>query len=265
MPDSFDAVSFVDNETEFDKSMRGKIDLGMWENLQELRKLSSQLYNAADYCERTFMNAEDKKSMVETTKAYISKAVVTVVDHLGSISSNLESCIADSNSVLQTEHKMYILKLRIGTCLHYSHKLALPRFYWNADPSRHHRRYILPPSTDSLMKIDVTMRDSTIGGIEAKIIEKEDEFETEEPLFLHTYNCKPSLVDNFSITNIEKRNGSSPQVVPVRDGLSILPKAEQSTFQFQEVRKLKRSMINWKVMQNKDIASLIRRGKRILA
>ncbi|KAI3446988.1 hypothetical protein Pfo_003653 [Paulownia fortunei] len=241
-------ISLVDNATEFDKS------------LQELRDLSSQLYHAADYCETTFFKAEDKRIVVETTKEYISRAVVTVVDHLGSISTNLESCLSISNSIPETEHKIDILKLRIVTCQQHSHKLALARFYWSADFSRYHCRYILPPLSDSATT-KVVSRD-TKGGIEAKS-ENEGQFET-DPLFLHTFYYKPSLVEN-STRDMEKKNGFSPAVLPVRDGLSILPKAEQSTFQFQEAQKLKRSMISWKLMHNNDITSLIRRGKRILA
>ncbi|PIN08137.1 hypothetical protein CDL12_19292 [Handroanthus impetiginosus] len=242
-------ISLVDDATEFDKS------------LQELRDFGSQLYSAADYCETIFLKEEeDKRIALETAKECVWRAVVTVVDHIGSMSASLESlCLSNNNSIPQTQQKIDILKLRIGAWQQHSHKLALPRFYWSSDFPRHYCRYILPPST---MKTSIVSRD-TEKGIEAKG-KKEDQFETEEPLFLQTYNCKPALVEN-STKDMDKKCGFSSPVVPVRDGQSILPKAEQSTFQFQEARKLKRSMINWKMMQNKDITSLIRRGKRVLA
>ncbi|KAK4430827.1 hypothetical protein Salat_0844400 [Sesamum alatum] len=198
---------------------------------------------------------------METTKEYISRAVATVVDHLGGISANLEYCLCKSSSIPQTEDRIDMLKLRIGTCQQQSHKLALERFYWTADFSRHHCRYILPPSEDSLTK-NVESR-CTEGDVEAEG-ERPNQFETEEPLFLHTYNCKPSLQVENSKMDTVKNSECLPLVLPVHDRLAILPKAEQSTFQFQEEQKLKRNMINWKVMQNKDITSLIRRGKQIL-
>ncbi|KAL3839883.1 hypothetical protein ACJIZ3_024474 [Penstemon smallii] len=237
-----------DNAIAFDKS------------LKELRNFSSQLYHAADYCETTFLNSEDKTLVVENTKEYISRAIVTVVDHLGSISANLELHILKSNSVPETEHKIDNLKHRLLTCQHNSHKLALPRFHWTADFSRFHCRYIMPPLTDSAMIMNSTF--PRISGNDAKS-EKDNQFETEEPLFLYTYNHKPNLYKN-STRDMDKKNGFSTTVVPVSDRLSILPKTVHSSFRFQEAQKLKRSTINWKMMHNKDIASIIRRGKRIL-
>ncbi|XP_011078311.1 probable protein ABIL5 [Sesamum indicum] len=243
------SICLVDNAKELEKCV------------QELRNFSSQLYHAADYCETSFLNTQDKTIVVETTKEYISRAVATVVDHLGGISANLEYSLRNSDSIPQTEHKIDMLKLRIGTWQQQSHKLALERFYLTADFSRHHCRYILPPSKDSETK-NVESR-CTKDEVEAEN-EKRNEFETEEPLFLHTYNCKPSSqVENSKMDRVKNKE-FLPAVVPVHDRLAILPKAEQSRFQFQGAHRQKPNMISWKVMQNKDITSLIRRRKQIL-
>ncbi|KAL0427029.1 UNVERIFIED_CONTAM: putative protein ABIL5 [Sesamum latifolium] len=211
-------ITLVDNAKVLEKSV------------QELRDFSSQVYRAADHCESSFLNTQDKRIVLETTKEYISRAVVTVVDHLGGISANLEYSLRNSDSIPQTEHKIDMLKLRIGTCQQQFHKLALERFYLTADFSRHHCRYILPPSKDSGTK-NVESRCAK-GDVQADE-EKRNEFETEEPLFLHTYNCKPSLQVENSKTDMVKSNEFSSPVLPVNDRLAILPKAEQSTFQFQ--------------------------------
>ncbi|KAG8376033.1 hypothetical protein BUALT_Bualt09G0021600 [Buddleja alternifolia] len=245
------ALALVDNnakEFEFHNSV------------QELKNLSSQLYHAADYCEKTFVNAPHKTlgfCIVETTKEYISRAVVTIVDHLGSISTNLERCISNTNSVPETtQHRIHTLNQRIMTCQQYSLK---PRFHWGAEFSRFHCRYIaLPkPLTHSAVKNAVS-RDS-----EAKS-EKDNPFVTEEPLFLYTYNCKPCLVHRGLLPPAKNKfEDNKNLLLPVRDGV---PRTVHSAFRFQEDQKLKRSTRNWKVlMQNKDINSLIRRGKRILS
>ncbi|KAF9662535.1 hypothetical protein SADUNF_Sadunf18G0064300 [Salix dunnii] len=62
-------------------------------SLQELRDLRSQLHNAANHCEKTFLNTTQKTMVVESTKEYLCKAVVAVVDHLGCVSANLNSTI----------------------------------------------------------------------------------------------------------------------------------------------------------------------------
>ncbi|KAL2479790.1 Protein ABIL4 [Abeliophyllum distichum] len=196
------------NETQFNNS------------LQELKDLSSQLHNAADYCQSTFLNAQHK-GVVENTKEYVCKAVVIIVDHLGSISSNLEYTLSKTNTVPQTQLRIDTLKQRLLTCQQYSHKLALTNIYWNADFQRYRCRY-LSPNADSATK-----------------------------------NQESST---------RKTDGSSNPGFLVRDGLPILPKPEQTYFQFQKAPKVKRGMLNWKVFDNTTIKSRImrRRDKRIL-
>ncbi|KAI5662822.1 hypothetical protein M9H77_22145 [Catharanthus roseus] len=89
----------TDNETKFGKS------------LMELKDLCSQLHHAANYCEATFLNAKEKRaSVVENTKEYLCRAVVTVVDHLGSVSANLECRISKTNSFSDAELRIDSLK-----------------------------------------------------------------------------------------------------------------------------------------------------------
>lgn len=127
-----DQEAQTDDGTQFEKS------------LLELKDLCSHLRGAANYCETSFLNAKDKRAVVENTKEYISRAVVTVVDHLGSVSANLECRLLVTNSVSETELRIDNLKQRLGTCEKYSHLLALRYHCWNADFPRYHGRYILP-------------------------------------------------------------------------------------------------------------------------
>ncbi|XP_027175265.1 protein ABIL1-like isoform X2 [Coffea eugenioides] len=230
----------TDEGTQFEKS------------LLELKDLCSHLRRAANYCETSFSNAKEKRTVVENTKEYISRAVVTVVDHLGSVSANLECRLLNTNSVSETELRIDSLKERIGTWEKYSHLLALRSHCWNADFPRYHCRYILPPSP-GLQRTNTT--------VSRQIAARTAEFQTGEvPLFLYTHNCKPSLVENpTSDESSEKRKSFSIPVLPVRDGLPV--KYQHPNFHFQESPKLKRSMLSWKLAQNKDLRSVfIRRG-----
>lgn len=49
-------------------------------------------------------------SVVENTKEYLCRAVVTVVDHLGSVSANLECRISKTNSFSDAELRIDSLK-----------------------------------------------------------------------------------------------------------------------------------------------------------
>ncbi|KAM3321038.1 putative protein ABIL5 isoform X1 [Capsicum chacoense] len=227
-------------------------------SLQELKDLCSQLHHAADYCEKAFVKAEEKRDVVENTKEYLCRAVVTVVDHLGCVSAKLEYQISTIDTASATELRIDGLTQRLATCQQYSNKLALTRLCWTTDLATFHRRYI-SPSIDDLKRMKRMSRGFGIP-IGSKNLDK-DEFEAEEnvPLFLYTYNCKPSLLEDS-----KQKSSFSPPVLPVRDGLSVVPKSQNSNFEFQEARKQKRNILNWKPMHNKDIRSLIRRGRRIV-
>nr|GLL20590.1 probable protein ABIL5 isoform X1 [Ipomoea trifida] len=228
-------------------------DAKFQKSLRELRDLCSQLHHAADYCETTFQNSEQKRSVVEHTREYICRAVVTVVDHLGCVSANLECCLAKSNNISETELRIDCLKQRLGTSQYYAQKLAVTRFYWSASCPRFHPRYLSPPMPDPMRTGGVTREsDSPVA------TKPEFEAEDEVPLFLYTCNYKASLAE-------DTENGiSSSPVLPVRHDLPALPKPQNPNFEFQDGRKLKRSILNWKALQTTDLKSMIRRGKRTL-
>ncbi|KAL3532462.1 hypothetical protein ACH5RR_005983 [Cinchona calisaya] len=224
-----------DDETQFEKS------------LQELRHLCSQIHHAANYCEASFLNAKQEKIVVEKTKKYICGAVVTVVDHLGSVSSNLECQLLKTNYVPEAELRIETLKQRLGTWEQYSHQHALRTFLVSNLPFSLH--YTI--TCCFLQQLQILRR--------LPIVQWLQRLHTKEvPLLLYTYNCKPLLVENSTFDE------SSP-VLPVRDGMSLISVKDQHPhFHFQESPKLKRSMLNWKMSQYKDFRSIIRRGKRTL-
>ncbi|XXG48010.1 hypothetical protein AAC387_Pa02g2561 [Persea americana] len=120
--------------TRFDKS------------LQELKALRSQLHYAADYCETTFLAAKQKKKVVENTKKYICKAMVTVVDHLGSASANLDNLIEGGVDSSPTDLRIDSLKQRLLTCQMYTSKLNLDQAHWSTELPRHHGHYNITQS-----------------------------------------------------------------------------------------------------------------------
>ncbi|KAL8480156.1 hypothetical protein ACS0TY_026906 [Phlomoides rotata] len=208
--------SLVDYTTKFHNS------------LKEMREFSSQLYNAADYWKSSFLKSQDKKLIIESSKHYISEALLITIDHLGCLSHNLSSSLSATNAIPQTQHKIQNLKQRIGRWQDYPYKLGLPcRFQF----PRYHCRYISFP---------LSLKDSRIMNGESSESCCIDAEGKKQLKYLHTW-------------------------LPVEDSrLSALPKAEHSTFQFQEAQKPKRGAMKWKRMQKKEIASVIKRTKRIL-
>ncbi|XP_059276358.1 protein ABIL3-like isoform X1 [Lycium ferocissimum] len=61
------------------------------DSLKDLKNLRKQLYSAAEYFESSYGENEHKALVIETLKDYVSKALLSSVDHLGSVACKLNS------------------------------------------------------------------------------------------------------------------------------------------------------------------------------
>ncbi|KAI4350844.1 hypothetical protein L6164_005253 [Bauhinia variegata] len=226
-------------------------------SLQELKELRSQLHNAADHCETTFLEAEQKKDVLENTKEYICRAVVTVIDHLGNVSANLECLLSQENEFTDAELRINGLKQRFLSCEQYAHQLALTKMRWSENFPRFHSRYL--SSLPTLKRSSKEKQRDSENQSPSKIIDKHI-LGTEEDLPLFMYTHKPSLSKN-SMSRSAKVDGQTNLafVLPVRDGLPVLTKVPNPTFHFQGTPRVGRHR---KSLYGSDILSLIRRTKR---
>ncbi|KAK3436465.1 hypothetical protein EUGRSUZ_C01259 [Eucalyptus grandis] len=225
-------------------------------SLRELKDLRSQLHFAADYCESTFLNAEEKNTIVDNTKEYVCKAMVTVVDHLGNVSANLNCCISNACEFSNAELRINCLKQRLLLCEEYSGKLASTGVQWDAVLPRHSPRYLLTSITNVERPKEVG-RDSETQTLKAG---ENREFKTEDvPLFLYTHTNKPLLYKSLAPRADGRKTDANLSIVSVRDGLSILSKSFNPTFHFQGAPKLGRNVLRRKSTHSSDIISLIRR------
>ncbi|KAF0910490.1 hypothetical protein E2562_002944 [Oryza meyeriana var. granulata] len=110
--------------------------------LRELKDLRSQLHQAADCCEKAFLNTDKKKIILESTKGYICDAIVAVIDRLGTVSSKLENQLQEKIEITQTEKKLNFLKQRLLTCEQYAITLKLLTVCGDTDAIQYHRRYL---------------------------------------------------------------------------------------------------------------------------
>ncbi|XP_015571665.2 probable protein ABIL5 isoform X1 [Ricinus communis] len=233
-------------------------------SLQELRDLRSQLHYAADYCESTFLNAKEKKMVVDSTKEYVCRAVVAVVDHLGCVSANLNRSISNTNEFSEAELRIDTLKQRLLSCEKYAHKVALTRVRWHPNMPKFHRRYLSKPAIISVGKSNEDVKKMEPSSVACENIIDKRGFEAADlPLFLYTCTQKSSFSRNSSTKTIDKDDSSSALVLPVRDGVSILSKDLNPTFHFQQIsQKHGRYSLFRKSVHSNEILSLIRRIKR---
>ncbi|XP_077211672.1 putative protein ABIL5 isoform X2 [Tasmannia lanceolata] len=184
-------------------------------SLQELRDLRPQLHYAADYCETAFLNGNDRKCVMENTKEYICKSMVTVVDHLGTVSTNLDCLLNGGVQVSQTELRIHYLKERILTCHDYTRQLDLAKLRWTTKFPRHHPHYILPSSPP---------HERSKGGL--RVTAKPNEKLTgvvPAPSSIRLNKHNPSLTAGFELS----------ETLTISDGPSIISKPRIPSFRSQ--------------------------------
>ncbi|KAG2310757.1 hypothetical protein Bca52824_022314 [Brassica carinata] len=81
--------------------------------LHELKNLRPQLYSAADYFEKSYLHSEQKQMVLDNLKDYNVKALVNVVDHLGTVASKLTNLLDQQSSDIST---MELRACKLLTC-----------------------------------------------------------------------------------------------------------------------------------------------------
>ncbi|KAI3701456.1 hypothetical protein L6452_26548 [Arctium lappa] len=233
-------------------------------SLQELKDLCSQLHAAAEYCESTFLKANHKHIVVGNTKEYVCRAVVSMVDHLGSVSANLDHHISETDTILQTEVRIDFLKQKLFTCQEYSDKLALAKLNWRVDTPRYNSRYLTPHVSDVLSR-NISLRD--VGDrvvANTKNIKQGFKMDEEVPLFFYTciHKSSPSQFGgSVSEKGEETTDSSSFSVLSIGGRLSVSTKPQALSVQLQDKHKNKHGTLFRKSMTSSEILSFIRRRK----
>ncbi|GAA0165583.1 scaffold/adaptor protein [Lithospermum erythrorhizon] len=115
--------------------------------LQELKNLRPQLYSAADYCEKSYLNSEQKQMILDNLKDYSVNALVNAVDHLGTVAFKLTDHLEQQTlDISNVDLKVTRLNQQFLTCQTYTDKEALRQQQLLIRIPRHHKHYILPNS-----------------------------------------------------------------------------------------------------------------------
>ncbi|XP_047328816.1 probable protein ABIL4 [Impatiens glandulifera] len=232
--------STIQNQTEQMQASESRF----FKSLQELKELSSQLHYAADYSEKSYLNGEEKKKIVlKNTKDYICKALVTVIDHVGCVSTNLDFELSKETAISEAEFGIVCLNQRLITLQQYFHKLETMKHSWINTSPRYHSRYIVPPMQEDLDKPNDMGFFHVHNGNSNKLkksiryrLEAAKEFEANEvPLFLYTVNMKKTCLSKHSSLDSNDPTLTQP-MLPVRDSLSSSSFAKNRTpsFHFQD-------------------------------
>lgn len=117
--------------------------------LQELKNLRPQLYSAAEYCEKSYLNSEQKQMVLDNLKDYAVRALVNAVDHLGTVAYKLTDLLEQQTLEISTmELRISCVNQQLLTCQTYTNKEGLRQQQLLAFIPRHHKHYILPNSVN---------------------------------------------------------------------------------------------------------------------
>lgn len=115
--------------------------------LQELKNLRPQLYSAAEYCEKSYLNSEHKQMFLDNLKDYAVRALVNAIDHLGTVSYKLSDILEQQTlEISSIDLKVTCVNQKLLTCQTYTDKEGLRQQQLLAIIPKHHKHYILPNS-----------------------------------------------------------------------------------------------------------------------
>ncbi|URE16034.1 hypothetical protein MUK42_13094 [Musa troglodytarum] len=118
---------------------------GFVQALQELKNLRPQLYSAAEYCEKSYLRSEQKQMVVDNLKEYGVRALVNVVDHLGTVAYKLTDLFEQQSSDIATvEQKISCLCQQILSCQAFTAEECLRQHQLFAATPKHRKHYTLP-------------------------------------------------------------------------------------------------------------------------
>ncbi|CDP12188.1 unnamed protein product [Coffea canephora] len=120
----------------------------------DLKNLRVQLYSAAEYFESSYEKHEYKQLVVETLKDYASKALISTVDHLGSVAYKVGSFLDKKvNEMSATRLQFSCLEQRLRTCRGYTDRNGLLQQSLVIKTPRHYKHYTVPGNYVSLLTL----------------------------------------------------------------------------------------------------------------
>ncbi|XP_004245491.1 protein ABIL2-like isoform X1 [Solanum lycopersicum] len=113
------------------------------DSLKDLKNLRKQLYSAAEYFESSYGENEHKTLVIETLKDYVSKALVSSVDHLGSVACKLNTFLDEKvDEFSTTKLRFSCMEQKLQTCQEIVDRSGLLQQSLIIVTPKQHKRYV---------------------------------------------------------------------------------------------------------------------------
>ncbi|KAG6396907.1 hypothetical protein SASPL_143066 [Salvia splendens] len=115
------------------------------ESLKDLKVLKNQLYSAAEYFESSYDKDDHQILVMESSKDYVTKAVVSTVDHLGSIADKLNKFLDEkANEFSATSIRFSCIQQKLSTFQGFTDLRGISQHSLMVEAPKHHKQYIVP-------------------------------------------------------------------------------------------------------------------------
>ncbi|XP_075103055.1 protein ABIL2 isoform X4 [Nicotiana tabacum] len=123
------------------------------DSLKDLKNLRKQLYSAAEYFESSYGENEHKTLVIETLKDYVSKALVSSVDHLGSVACKLNSFLDEKvDEFSTTKLRFSCMEQKLQTCQEFVDRSGLLQQSFVILTPKQHKRYVTSETQSAVLK-----------------------------------------------------------------------------------------------------------------
>nr|GLL20034.1 protein ABIL3-like isoform X2 [Ipomoea trifida] len=137
-------MPFPRESADYDKASMPQ-NMLLSDSLEDLANLRKQLYSAAEYFELSYINDDQKQIVANTLKDYAIKALVSTVDHLGSVTYKANDMLDEKVvEVSGTELRISCVEQRLRTCQEYIDREGLSQQSLVINTPKYCKRYILP-------------------------------------------------------------------------------------------------------------------------
>ncbi|EEE55009.1 hypothetical protein OsJ_02653 [Oryza sativa Japonica Group] len=193
--------------------------------LQELKNLRPQLYSASEYCEKSYLQSEQKQMVLDNLKDYAVRALVNAVDHLGTVAYKLTDLYEQQASEVSTlELKVACLNQQVLTCQTYTDKEGIRQQQMTGTATRHHKHYIVPTLANKRMQAFSEMQ------TDADIDSRPRPYPSAKTLFWHLASEKNSKTNGARQSEfvLEETKATKPASRGKEPSTSPLPKHLQT-------------------------------------
>ncbi|KAF3448739.1 hypothetical protein FNV43_RR09452 [Rhamnella rubrinervis] len=194
------------------------------ESLNELKNLRKQLYSAAEYFESSYSKEDSKQIMVETLKDYTMKALVSTVDHLGSMAYKVNHCLDEKiDQVSTVELRFHCIQQRLQTCQDFIDRGGVSQKCLALSILKHHKRYSLPVGAT----MDVVDQ-SICQGVEEDLYQSNNAWKTSPAMVSVEYSSSYSPLGTFQFARTGSRQEKhvlSQHLFPLIRGGSLVQRS----------------------------------------